>query len=132
MKKIYLTVVIALIIAFAGGLWFFKSNNGPGFPDMLTTGIVIILGIFGLVTAYSRIKSERRGEPSEDELSKKILQRASSASFYVSLYMWLVVMYVGDKFKVDQESLIGTGILGMAAVFAMSWLFFHFRGLKDE
>jgi len=80
---------------------------------------------------FHLVFQKKRGEPAEDELSKKILQKASSMSFYISLYIWMGVMYYSDETKLETHSLIGTGILGMAIVFCACWVIFKIRGLRD-
>jgi peptidoglycan/LPS O-acetylase OafA/YrhL len=67
----------------------------------------------------------------EDELSKKILQKASSTAYYISLYMWLVFIYMSDKTKMETHTFIGAGILGMAVLFCVCWIFYKIRGMKD-
>jgi len=74
--------------------------------------------------------SERRGEPAEDELSKKIMQKAASTAFYISLYWWLVLSYLSENWKMETGSVIGRGILGMALIFVLSWVFCKIKGVK--
>ena len=93
--------------------------------------IIVIVG-FAVYLAINRFRSVRRGEPAEDELSKKILQKASSFSYYASLYLWIVMIFVNDRTKMDSEVLIGTGILGMAVIWVGFVIFFRIRGVKNE
>jgi hypothetical protein len=58
--------------------------------------------------------------------------RTSSLSFYISLYLWLVIMYFSDKIKAETHTILGSGILGMAVIFAICWLIFNFRGIRNE
>jgi hypothetical protein len=58
--------------------------------------------------------------------------RASSLAFYISLYLWLFVMYISDKTTLPAHSLIGAGILGMAVVFLFSWLGVRIFGIRNE
>jgi peptidoglycan/LPS O-acetylase OafA/YrhL len=82
--------------------------------------------------AFRRIGSEKRGQPAEDEFSKKVMQKAAALSYFVSLYLWLGIMYLADKLKTETDVMFGWGILGMAVIFGASWLFYNFRGIKDE
>ena len=93
--------------------------------------IILIIG-FALFAGFKRLMSARRGEPSEDELSKKILVKASSVSYYISIYLWLIIMYLSDKTKMENHTLVGAGILGMALTFALCWVIIYFRGLRNE
>lgn len=94
--------------------------------------VIIIIVAFALFIGYKRLTSERRGEPTEDELSKKVLQKAAALSYYISLYLWVVMIYIKDRVEMDLEVLMGSGILGMAVIFALSWLYFNYRGIRNE
>jgi len=131
MKKSYLILLVSAIVLAATIVWLLNAEIAYGFQSLTQYGIILILIGFGLYLGFSRLKSVKRGEPVEDELSRKILQRASSLSFYISLYIWLAVMYCSDKTKMESDTLIATGILGMAIVFCASWIVFKIRGMKD-
>lgn len=87
---------------------------------------------FALFIGFKRLSSARRGEPSEDELSKKVMQKTASFSYYISLYLWLIIMYFSEKLDYETHTLIGAGIIGMAITFAVCWLIFNFGGIKNE
>jgi peptidoglycan/LPS O-acetylase OafA/YrhL len=109
--------------------------NSAGIADRTDTiqfGVIGLLISFAVFVGLKRLKSERRGEPAEDELSKSILQKTAAWSYYISLYLWVAMIYIKDRVSMDTEQLIGTGILGMAVTFAVCWLIFNFRGLRHE
>jgi len=87
---------------------------------------------FAVFIGVKRLLSFKRGEPVEDELSKKILLKASSISFYVSIYLWLFIMYYSDKTQLESHTIIGMGILGMSIIFAIAWVVTYLRGIKNE
>ncbi len=91
-----------------------------------------IVAIFGLFFIYKQIDSFRKGEPSKDELSSLIRQKASSLSFYVSLYYWLIISYFSDRINLETEQLIGYGIVGMAIIFGLIWAIIKLIGLKNS
>lgn len=93
--------------------------------------VITLLVVFALFIGVKRISSEKRGEPSEDEMSKKVMQKAASLSYFISLYLWVFMIYIKDKVTMDVEVLMGSGILGMAVIFALSWLYFNFRGIRN-
>ena len=94
-------------------------------------GVVFILVGFAASLGVSRLRSRRRGEPAEDELSKTIMTKASSLAYYVSIYLWLFIMYISDKTTLEAHSLVGTGIAGMAVVFLLCWLGVKLFGMKN-
>ena len=130
-KTIVLFVLIALVLI-TSGMWFFNSNNGFNLKELSPFLVLIVVIGFALFIGIKRISSFKRGEPIEDELSKKILVKAASVSYYISIYLWLIIMYYSDKTTLENHTLIGTGILGMAIIFAVTWLVIQFRGVKNE
>ncbi len=131
MKKSYLVVIVALAVIFTTGVWLFNAGFDISRIEIMQFGVIALLVIFALFIGYSQFKSERRGEPAEDELSKKIMMKASSLSYFISIYFWLALMYISDKTKYDTEVLFGTGILGMGVIFAVCWLIIRWRGIKN-
>ena len=65
------------------------------------------------------------------DLSKKVLQKTAAYSYYISLYLWLALIFIKDRITIDTEQLLGTGILGMAIIFALCWILFNFRGIRN-
>jgi hypothetical protein len=45
--------------------------------------------------------------------------------------MWLIVSYIADEIEIATHTLIGSGILGMAILFAGSWFYHKMKGIKD-
>ncbi len=126
-----LAIIVVMLVIISSIFWFIKTDslvNGESLQFLIIGALVV----FGLFFAYRRLASEKRGEPLEDEYSRKVVQKAAAFSYYVSIYLWLVIMYLTDKLKPDTEVMFGWGILGMAVVFALSWVYFNFRGIKNE
>jgi peptidoglycan/LPS O-acetylase OafA/YrhL len=132
MKKSILMFLVAVLILITCGLWFFSSGSGTKPVDLLQFVVIILVVAFAVFIGFKRLSSARRGEPAEDELSKKVLQKTAALSFYISLYMWLAMIYLSDKIKLESDALIGAGILGMAVIFAICWVVLNFTGVKNE
>ncbi len=107
-----------------------------GFPGQNATtiqfAVVFLLVVLGFYIGFARLKSRQRGEPAEDELSKRMLQKASSLSFYISLYIWLILLYLIEDHGFSDHTLIAGGIVSMAVTFAASWVYLKLRGPRDE
>ena len=131
MKKSYLALIISALVLATAILWAVSSKTTLTLAGITQFSIILVLAGFGAYLGLSRLKSERRGEPSEDEMSKKIMVKTSSTSFYISIYAWLAIMYYSDKTKLETHTLIGAGILGMAVIFFVCWIFYKIRGMKD-
>lgn len=131
MKRSIIVFIIAGLVLLTSGLWFFTSYSDLNKTDVLHYAIIILLVVFALFVGIQRLRNAKRGEPVEDELSKKILLKTAALSYYISLYIWVFLIFIKDRIEFDTEQLLGTGILAMAVTFAISWLFMNFRGLKN-
>jgi peptidoglycan/LPS O-acetylase OafA/YrhL len=132
MKRTTLVLIVAGLVLIASAIWFFLSYQEPSLMENLHLLIIILLVAFALFFGYKRLTSERRGQPAEDEMSKKVMQKAAALSYFISLYLWVFMIYLKDRVAMDVEILIGSGILGMGVIFALSWLYFNFRGIRNE
>lgn len=132
MKRSILVFAVAVLILVTVGIWYFSYPNLSGSIEFVHLGVILLLVVFAVFVGFKRLTSEKRGEPTEDELTKRILQRTAAVSYYISLYLWVLVLIVKDRVSMDVEVLIGTGILGMAVTFAVCWLYFNYRGVRNE
>ena len=132
MKKSIIVFVVAALVLVTTVLWMLSSSGNLKTFDLGSFGIIFLVVAFAVFLGFKRLSSARKGEPAEDELSKKIMQRTASLSYYISLYLWLIIMYFSDKFDYETHTVIGAGILGMAITFAVCWLIFNFRGIRNE
>ena len=132
MKKIIFILIIALVIIGGVIVWITNSNEPISLSNSVQIGIILVLVIFAIGIAYSKIGSLKKGLPSEDEFSKKFLKFAAARAYYFSLYLWLGILYLNSSGNYDPENLFGAGILGMALLFGIHWLILKYTGIKDE
>lgn len=132
MKKAMIVFILAALVLVSTGLWFFSGTNRLNLADFAGLGVIILVVGFAVFIGFKKFSSAKRGEPAEDELSKKVLQKTAALSYYISLYLWLVLAYFSDKTKIETHTVFAIGILGMAITFALCWVFFNFRGIKNE
>jgi peptidoglycan/LPS O-acetylase OafA/YrhL len=132
MKKGVVIFVIVALVIFSTVLWFMNLDTDYKPVDLIELGVIIFVVGFALFAAYRRLTSAKKGEPAEDELSKKIVQKAAAFSYYISLYLWLALGYFSDRLKMEIHTIIGIGIVGMAVSFAICWVIINFTGLRNE
>ena len=132
MKKAIIVFIVAALVLVATGLYYYSNGAKFDFKDSWHFAVIILLVAFALFVGFKRLSSARRGEPAEDELSKKILQKSAALSYYLSLYLWVFMIYIKDRVSLDTEELLGTGILGMAITFAICWIVYYYRGVKND
>ena len=130
MKNLIVLAIILVLVVFTAFLWL--RNENLELEELTSLGVILSVVGFAVFILIRRIKSWKVGEPQEDELSKMLMLRTSSVSYFISLYFWVFLLWLKDRIVFDQEQLIGTGILGMAVIFALSWGFYHFRGVSND
>ncbi len=132
MKKMILIFVICALLLVSLAVWALRGKVAGNALELLETGVIFILVGFAFFLGLSRVRSHLRKEPSEDEMSKRVMTKTSSLAFYVSIYLWLFIMYISDRITLPTHSLIGAGIMGMALVFLFSWLYVKAAGMRNE
>ncbi len=132
MKKIIIAFILSALLMIGGGIWIYYTDEPIILSETIHFIVIFLLIVFATFIVYNRLNSIKKGLPAEDELSKRIMEKAASKAFYISLYFWLGLMYIGNEKIDDPEKLFGAGILGMALIFAISWLYFKFKGLRGE
>jgi hypothetical protein len=131
MKRTLIIFVIAALVIITLILWALYGHFSWNFEETTMIAISIVVVGFAVYIGIARLKSTLRKEPPEDELSKSIMTKASSLSYYISIYLWLFIMYISDKTSMATHTLIGAGILGMAIIFFLSWLGVKLFGLRN-
>jgi len=131
MRKTIIMILTAVLVIAGAAVYVYYGDFEWSIQEVLmAAGLVIIIG-FAAYLIIQRLRSSARKEAMEDEFSKKVMQKASSLSFYISLYWWLAVSFISETINWETHTLIGGGILGMAIIFFFCWLGVRFTGLKD-
>jgi len=130
MNRTVIIFVVSGLVLLALVFWAINMRTISIQEILMLAGAIILVG-FAVYIGVVRIKSTIQKEPVEDELSKKIMTKASSISYYVSIYLWLIIMYLSDKTTLESHSLIGAGILTMAIIFLLSWIGVKMYGVKN-
>ena len=132
MKKSYLVFLVSFLVLISVGVWIYSSGYKLPLSNPLELLVILLIVGFGILIGVRRLKSEKRGQPAEDELSKKIMQKAASFSYFISIYLLLFLMYISDKINQPTHTVLGMGILGMAVIFAVCWVVISMTGIKNE
>ena len=135
MKRIFLPIFALTMVLIIAGIWIFQTVDPPKdsvASEIIFVAAIVILFIVSIFFTIKRMKNRKQGLPEEDELSKKIMNKAGAKSFFVSLFLWLALLYIHNHTTVDTEILFGYGIIGMAFIFITFTIIFNIRGIKDE
>jgi len=126
-KMIFLLILSFLVIA-TGSLWAFTSIRKGDIGGAISGGIIaLIILIFALFVFIRGSKDMKQGHPLEDERSKRVMEKAMSMAFIVTLYLLLGIGWLSEdiiKFR-DVSQATGAAIGGMAILFAIFWLYFN-------
>jgi hypothetical protein len=131
MKRTIIIFVIAAMVLFTLILWALNAKLSGNIQEILMIAISIIVVGFAVYIGLVRVKNSMRKEPLEDELSRKVMTKASSLSYYISIYLWLFIMYISDRTTMHTHTLVGAGILGMAVIFFLCWIGIKIYGLRN-
>ena len=126
MRKAIFLAVLSVVVLTTVIWWLIRSETAFNLQQMLMIISLFVVLAFAVVLAFRRLKSVKQNLPAEDEMSKGILRRGAATSYYVSLYMWLAFMFFEDRMDLERSTLIGAGILGMALIFALSWVYHNY------
>ncbi|MFC1785471.1 hypothetical protein ACFL0J_07595 [Candidatus Neomarinimicrobiota bacterium] len=136
MNKIYLPFLIITYVLILAGIGIFKVGTIDSYSDntlleYFFVAMISILFIAGIILSIKRYKSEKQGLSIHDEMSAKIVNKSASYSFYLSLVMWIVIIFYQSKVNLDGSILIGYGMIGMATIFIIFLTYFNFKGVKN-
>jgi peptidoglycan/LPS O-acetylase OafA/YrhL len=126
MRKAIFMVVLAVAVIASFAYWLIFHSDKFDTQEMLMIGALVLVVGFALFLAFRRLRDAKENLPAEDEMSKNIMRRGTATAYHLSLFMWLVVMYLSDKTKLECHSLIGAGIMGMAIAFTLGWVYHRY------
>ena len=129
--RTFLSFYLTFFILAIAGIGLYQNQEMPKYMEIIHISMLVIIIGIGLYQAYQKILSKKKEQPSDDELSLKILYRASSTSYLVSLYLWALIIYIWSKTETGIGILFGSGILTMAAIFVLCWLYYKLFGIND-
>jgi len=132
MKRYIILPWLALFILADGLYMLFSPTVKNSWVDLVQAILMIIIGFFGLYQGVSAAWSAWRGDPLKDELTRKIRIKASSVSFYISIWVWIGLMFAENNQVRFHSGILGTGVLIMVSVYIISSVVIRIRGLRDE
>ena len=124
-------IIVSLFVIATGTLFslmrFMKGDVAGGVGGAL---IALIILVFAISVFRRGNRDMKKGFPLQDERSKKVMQKAMSMAFLVSLYLLLAIGFLSDdliKFRdVSQATSLAVG--GMAILFAVFWAYYNRKG----
>ena len=118
MKTKRKTLMITSILIM-GVIWGFivlqRGTNLFHGLDLIIFILIIIIGAIAFINALKKDKEEKEGIPTEDEMTTQIKYKSGYYAYLYSMYMWLFIFLLKDKFP-DVETMLGGGILLSALI----------------
>src|SRR5210317_1754328 len=128
MKNFFSPVFLLAMVVALAGIWTFQTEGAQDtsvyfISEIIHVGLILILFAIGIWLSVQKQKNERQELPASDELSEMILLKASAYTFFISLFLWLGMLFILNKTSMEAGLLFDYGILGMATIFILCWLF---------
>lgn len=121
-------IILGLLVIATGILWSLTSFMSGEITGGIL-GIIIAITIFAFaVIVYRRGNRDLKGGyPLKDERSKRVIEKASSLAFYVSLYLLLAIGYFSNDLipfrDVSQATGVAVGFMGL--LFLIFWIYYN-------
>ena len=131
-KLLLIIMVLGSITLIAGWLlWLFMNWSATGLDmEIIALSIpLLIITIAMIMIAAVNFKNIRRGLPMKDEMSKRIEYKAGACTFFIGIYWLLFLGMFGDAYFERPSQATGAGILGMAIIFLVLWVYFNKKGV---
>ena len=118
------------------GIRLFQSGFQEDTTILLVSSIlhmimIVILFILGIIQGIKRKRATEEGFPEDDELSEKIARKSAGISFYLTLFIWLILLFVNSFIEIDSRLIFSYGFIGMSLTFVITWLVINSQGIKD-
>jgi|GEM_PF-1943334 len=114
------------------GLWIYMAKEPFDTTGYLILGLSVFMICLGIYFKIQSYKNQNLGLASDDELSKRIKEKATSKAFNISFYIWLIIILFVKGIEPKGKIIMGFGLLGMALVFFLNWLYYSKIGISDE
>lgn len=113
-------------------IWVYMAEEPFTTVGYLIIGLSVLMVCFGIYFKLQRYKNEKAGLTADDELSKRVKEKATAKAFHLSFYMWLFIILFVKGIEPNVKIIMGFGLLGMAFVFFLNWLYYSKIGILDE
>jgi hypothetical protein len=131
-SKTIMLILIGLTLSFSAAIIMYSTMAEIKPIEYSIFGAVGLLVIFSIIQVFKKLKDEKRGLTTEDELSKKIKLKAGANAFMASFYLWTMILLFTLDSALSNEIIIGIGIFGMGLLFVGFWVYHNRKGINDE
>lgn len=131
--KFAAAALILIMVAF----WVTKTNQPFNLLAYSVVGVMVVVAGFAFYQGIVALKNERQGLRANDELSRRIQEKAAATAFKLSIYMWLfgllfLLDFVPVQSVAQAKIIVAVGMMGMALIFLFCRLYFSKVGIDNE
>lgn len=118
----FIFLLIASLLIGIGTIFFSAYLFSLGNSTLAVVLILVMIIIVGILSILIRkcYYDLKVGIPSDDERTKKVRMYAAGYAYFISLYVWILLLAF-HKY-LDTDDLLMFGLLGMAISFYLSWV----------
>ncbi len=129
--KTIMFALIGLTLTFGAGIAMYSTMAEIKPMEYIIYAAVGLIVVFSLARVVKNLKDEKKGFTIEDELSQKIKLRAGANAFTASFYLWTMILLFTIDSNIENEILLGIGIVGMGLMFVGFWFYHDKKGIDD-
>ena len=120
-------VILSAVVIVTGILWMITASMDGDFTGAVLGGIIAItILVFALFVFVKGNRDLKEGFPIKDERSRRVIEKASSLAFYVSLYLLLAIGFFSESIPFrDVSQATGVAVGGMALLFLIFWIYYN-------
>lgn len=133
MKNTKLALILLGVgtVGFLLALYFHLSRAPLELYQIVVTALVLVFVPLSALTGLRTLRKQKAGEPVEDELSRRMKDKAASRSFVMSLYMWGAILLITASASREVSLSLLAGIGGMLGVFLVNWAILNKDGVEE-
>lgn len=118
--RLAMIAIISLIVVITGAFYSLGAlSEGDSIGAALGGIIAVIILVFAIIVYVRGNNDMKNGFPLQDERSKRVMEKAASKAFYVSLYLLLGVGLLSDTLVPFRDVSQATSIT--VAFMALTW-----------
>ena len=130
-ERVVLMGVVSALVIMSSLLWFGTVLAKGEMENALFVAVpAVIIVIFAIGVFLRNYRSVKGGFPIEDERSTRVMEKAMAKAYLISIYLLLAIGFASGglvEFR-DVSQGMSAGILGMAIIFALCWVYYSRRG----
>ena len=120
-KTKFVFLLISSLLMVIGTIVFSANLFSLGNSKLAVVLIFVMTVVVGILSIFIRrcYHDLKAGIPSDDERTKKVRMYSAGYAYFISLYVWILLLAL-HRF-LDTDDLLMIGLLGMVISFYLSW-----------